>query len=368
MSNLLIKKKGSSKSGNHGHIGRPGLEGGSIPKGGNRVRLVGGGVSSTQPKPKHIPDVPKLSSRLKSGSIPKHVKGDTSGSVAYKRWATSNPDASEVDRSRMQGWFEDRAVAMEHNLDIQTTTPGQRDEDEDEDESEEKKPEEKKKPVDDKKKKGKKPKPKAKVKKKPKPKAEPKPKATLKKKPGKPKVSEEQKVGVLKTVKISKADYDSYKSALSSLKAGKAIDKTLADKMIKSGFLSLEKDGNYKPNKFLFGLIKAVEGVDALATQEIMRAFSTDRIQKKAKKLFEKRDIVKFFQDYPSIKTAGGITYGQIMKRRQALAKKYPDFQEVFDALVDAKETSKSRTTDKFFWSDGDFEVIKTKKVRVKKK
>lgn len=330
MPTLVLKKKGGKGSGNWGHRGRPGLEGGSIPKGGNRVPLPGGGLSKPQPKGKPVPKKPKLTQSSRSGSIPKHQKGDKDGSKAYSAWLKANPDANEVDRSRMKSWFEDRAKVMEHNLSIATAVPGQRDEDREltEEELKKKKAEEEaKKKAEEGKKKGK---GKAKVKKKKtEPKAKKPPKAKLKKKP---KVTDEDKARVLKTVGVSKADYDQFKKAYDLLKAGKKPDQATLDKMLKMGAISLAEDGNYKISSFSKRLMSAVEKGDALAAQEAMRKYlkSPEKFEHDVSQALKNPKVKKLIEDWEKVQATAGTTASDWGQRFEDLSKQFPVLKKLF--------------------------------------
>ncbi len=293
---ISIRVKGGPGSGYHGHAGRPGLEGGAIPKGGSRRVYGTGKRTQSFPKGKKIPPVPKLTQGRVSG-VPKHVKGDTSGANAYRQWKSNAGTVSEVDDAKMRSWFGDRAKAMEFNLDIPTVVPGQRDEEEGEPE---KKKEPEKKDEAPKKGKGKK-KGKAPAKKKaPKGKAPAKPKkAKIVKKKG---ITDAERAKILKAVGVKPEVYKALREVEKSLKAGDMPSMSSILKLKMAGFLTLEfaknldftdKDAILKGAKptpgdiakirllpFGQSLLKSVERGDAITAQRIL-----DRVEAKKKSI-----------------------------------------------------------------------------------
>jgi hypothetical protein len=256
---LIVKVKGGPRSGNWGHSGRPGREGGSLTgKGGGRVPVPGGGSSAKRPGARTIPPVPKLSkTTIKGGSIPDHFKGDSSGQQAYNSWKRSQGGLINIsDDVRMRAWFTKRAEAMEFNLNIPTAVPGQRDELSDEAEEAKKKPTE-----EPKKGKG------GRGKKKPKGK-KPKKGGGGGKKPKKPKgPTPDEKLKVAKAVGLSKENYSMLVSAQSTLKAGDKLKESVLNRLVGLGFL--DKDGSMP--SFTQSLLSAINKADALKARDIIK-------------------------------------------------------------------------------------------------
>lgn len=105
--------KGSASSGNYAHMGRPGKEGGSLPKAGGAA--VGGGApSSTSNQASNttssIP-LPRLS--IPTGEIPPEDPKDVDGKQAYSDWyASLKTKPSLGDALAMRKYFADRAAQV----------------------------------------------------------------------------------------------------------------------------------------------------------------------------------------------------------------------------------------------------------------
>lgn len=110
---LKIGLKGGSGSGNWGHRGRPGKEGGSMPgKGG------GGGVEATAGiKPGKTPPMEIQLPGVAGTKLPEHQPGDASGLADYKAWyqaqvaAGQTPSLGQAIQMRQQ--LADRAQQLE---------------------------------------------------------------------------------------------------------------------------------------------------------------------------------------------------------------------------------------------------------------
>lgn len=121
---LRISQKGGSGSGNWGHAGRPGKEGGSLPQG---KSAIGTYAVTHKPKraiarpagsvstPENTPGLPRLS--IPVGNLPEHQKGDRDGKLAYQNWyASSQTKPSLGDALAMRRYFAERAMQAEQTL------------------------------------------------------------------------------------------------------------------------------------------------------------------------------------------------------------------------------------------------------------
>lgn len=116
--------KGGSGSGNWGHEGRPGKEGGSLPTGksatgtyadqrtGARQPGVPAGAGGT------AINLPRIS--VPVGTIPQHQKGDADGKLSYQAWYESTATAGNrpnlADALAMRRYFAERALEAEQVL------------------------------------------------------------------------------------------------------------------------------------------------------------------------------------------------------------------------------------------------------------
>lgn len=122
---IIGTKMGNANSGNWGHEGRPGKEGGSLPsgkthgsipgQGGGAGRAQGtgqAGFSSTKPTTGFTVPVPQLS--VPTGTVPEHEEGDTDGKKDYENWyAALKTKPSLADALAMRKYFSDRAQSAE---------------------------------------------------------------------------------------------------------------------------------------------------------------------------------------------------------------------------------------------------------------
>lgn len=115
-----ISYKGGAGSGNWGHEGRPGKEGGSLPTGKahgayNPNQTAGnkpsGGLPTQTPAGSTIA-IPRLS--VPVGTLPEHQKGDADGKAAYTEWyANAQTKPNLADALAMRRYFADRAMEAE---------------------------------------------------------------------------------------------------------------------------------------------------------------------------------------------------------------------------------------------------------------
>lgn len=111
--------KGSAKSGNWGHAGRPGKEGGSLPtgksSGGAYAQPKKTNMGGTEQQTGTALTMPRLT--IPVGTLPEHQKGDRDGKQAYQDWyAGLAQKPSLADALAMRRYFADRALEMEGQL------------------------------------------------------------------------------------------------------------------------------------------------------------------------------------------------------------------------------------------------------------
>lgn len=127
---IHVGYKGGSGSGNWGHEGRPGKEGGSLPTGksatgtyaSDRARASGAqpGAAPTAARP--VTALPRIS--VPVGAIPEHQKGDVDGKLSYQAWYESTATAGNrpnlADALAMRRYFAERALEAEQTLSEQS--------------------------------------------------------------------------------------------------------------------------------------------------------------------------------------------------------------------------------------------------------
>lgn len=86
---IKVGLKGGPGSGNHGHGGRPGKEGGSTPTG-RHVPEGAGNVAGATPNVKFQPTLPA------GVKLPPHTPGDSSGLADYKAWYSAQVQAGQT--------------------------------------------------------------------------------------------------------------------------------------------------------------------------------------------------------------------------------------------------------------------------------
>lgn len=115
---IIIGYKGSAKSGNWGHEGRPGKEGGSLPTGKSHGAVGATATTAEAGAPvqsANTMQVPKLS--IPVGTVPEHEKGDRDGKMAYQEWyASLETKPNLADALAMRRFFAERALELESQL------------------------------------------------------------------------------------------------------------------------------------------------------------------------------------------------------------------------------------------------------------
>lgn len=123
---VVIDYKGGSGSGNWGHEGRPGKEGGSLPTGKSHGTIPGQGgtagpgrfenplrgAAQAAAKPGWNIPPPQLS--IPTGPVPEHEEGDADGKSDYSNWyAQQKVKPGLADALAMRKYFADRASKIE---------------------------------------------------------------------------------------------------------------------------------------------------------------------------------------------------------------------------------------------------------------
>lgn len=127
MTIIIGYKMGNAHSGNWGHEGRPGKEGGSLPTGkthgaipGQGGERQGGALRAEQAmaggwsKPNAGTAIPLPQLSIPLGPVAEHEPGDQDGKADYQKWYQSqNPKPGLADALRMRKYFADRALQAE---------------------------------------------------------------------------------------------------------------------------------------------------------------------------------------------------------------------------------------------------------------